>query len=65
MPKICYVPRKFSADSQSMIDSANKIFAEYQEGGYDLWDTAVRREDEHRRLLGVVSAQWESLTENL
>jgi hypothetical protein len=30
-----------------------------------LWDEAVAEEDEHLRLLGVVSEQWVSLTENM
>jgi hypothetical protein len=36
MPKICYVERKFSADSLAMIGQANRIFAEYQAAGYIL-----------------------------
>src|SRR5207302_6121785 len=36
MPKICYVPKKFAAETQSLIDQANKIFAEYEAAGYIL-----------------------------
>lgn len=36
MPMICYTARRFSADSQEMIDRANVIFAEYQRAGYIL-----------------------------
>lgn len=36
MPKICYVRRKFSAESQALIDQANDIFAEYSAAGYIL-----------------------------
>lgn len=34
--KICYVPKKFSAGSQSIISQANQICAEYRQQGYDL-----------------------------
>lgn len=36
MPKITYVPRKFSATSQRVIDQANEIFDEYQNAGFVL-----------------------------
>ncbi len=36
MPKICYVERKFSAESQKLIDQANEIFAEYEAAGFVL-----------------------------
>jgi len=36
MPLICYTPRKFSRNSQTLIDHANTIFAEYQAQGYVL-----------------------------
>lgn len=36
MPKVKYVERKFSSDSQALIDHANQIFAEYEEAGYIL-----------------------------
>lgn len=36
MPLITYVPKRFSADSQTVIDNANAIFAEYQRQGYIL-----------------------------
>lgn len=36
MPKICYVERKFSKESQALIDQANEIFAEYEAAGFVL-----------------------------
>lgn len=36
MPKICYVPRRFSADARTAIQQANDIIAEYQRQGYSL-----------------------------
>lgn len=36
MPMICYTPRKFSAESQALINQANMIFGEYQSQGYVL-----------------------------
>jgi len=36
MPKICYTPRRFSPDSQEIINQANSIIAEYAAQGYDL-----------------------------
>ncbi len=36
MPKICYVERKFSADSQALIANALTIFDSYQADGYIL-----------------------------
>lgn len=36
MPKIAYKDVKFRADSLSLIDTANKIIAEYDADGYDL-----------------------------
>lgn len=36
MPMICYTPRKFSAESQRLIDICNGIFAEYEANGYVL-----------------------------
>lgn len=36
MPKIAYVARKFSADSQQIIQQANEILAEYEAEGYVL-----------------------------
>lgn len=36
MPKICYVKRKFSAASFSMIEKANEIIAEYEAQGFAL-----------------------------
>lgn len=36
MPRICYTPRRFSANSQTLIDHANTIIAEYQAQGYRL-----------------------------
>lgn len=35
-PRICYVPKNFSADSLSVIDAANDICQSYQAQGYDL-----------------------------
>lgn len=36
MPKICYTPRKFSAESIGMIQKANEIIAEYESQGFAL-----------------------------
>jgi hypothetical protein len=36
VPKICYVPRRFSADARTAIQQANDIIAEYQRQGYSL-----------------------------
>lgn len=36
MPKICYVSRHFSAESQKLIDQANEIFADYEAAGFVL-----------------------------
>lgn len=36
MPKICYVPKKFRAESMAKIDQANEIIAEYDELGIKL-----------------------------
>lgn len=36
MPKICYVPKRFAASSQALIEQANDIIAEYQAQGYKL-----------------------------
>jgi len=36
MPLICYVPKAFRADTQTRIDQANKIIAEYQAQGFKL-----------------------------
>lgn len=36
MPKICYVERKFSKESQALIDQANVIFTEYEAAGFIL-----------------------------
>ena len=36
MPKICYEPGNFRADSLKLIEQANKIIASYQADGYDL-----------------------------
>lgn len=36
MPKICYRPKKFSADRQDKIDKANAIIAEYAAQGFEL-----------------------------
>ena len=36
MPLICYVPKSFRADTQTRIDQANKIIAEYQAQGFKL-----------------------------
>lgn len=36
MPKICYVPKTFSAAHQQVIATANKILREYEAQGYDL-----------------------------
>lgn len=36
MPKICYVPRDFSAASLAIVESANSIIEDYQDAGYKL-----------------------------
>jgi len=36
MSKICYISKRFKADSQAVIDTANDIIEEYQADGYDL-----------------------------
>lgn len=36
MPKLCYVPRKFGADTLAAIVQANKIIAEYSAAGFTL-----------------------------
>ncbi len=36
MPRICYVPRRFSGESHATIEQANRIFAEYQSAGFVL-----------------------------
>lgn len=36
MPKICYVERRFSSESQRIVDRANAIIFEYERQGFDL-----------------------------
>lgn len=36
MPKICYTPKKFTAEHQQVIDRANSIVTSYADRGYDL-----------------------------
>lgn len=36
MPKICYVPKRFGASSQAIIDQANQIITTYAAQGFDL-----------------------------
>src|SRR6266404_3995669 len=36
MPKIKYIPKKFTAASKTMIDNANAIIDDYAAQGYDL-----------------------------
>jgi hypothetical protein len=36
MPKICYIPKKFNPEHQSLITRANEIITDYHEQGYDL-----------------------------
>jgi hypothetical protein len=66
MPKICYVPRSFSAISQGLIDKANEIINEYEEMGYELTlrqlyyqmvsrDIIANKQAEYKRLGSVVN----------
>ena len=36
MPKICYIPKRFSTERATKIEAANKIIAEYSAQGYEL-----------------------------
>lgn len=36
MPKICYRPKKFSADRQALVEKANVIIEEYKQQGFEL-----------------------------
>jgi hypothetical protein len=36
VPKICYIPKKFNAEHERLIDLSNEIIADYHAQGYDL-----------------------------
>jgi hypothetical protein len=66
MPKICYVSKRFGADSTSIIDKANKIVEEYAGQGFDLTlrqlfyqfvarGLIANKDSEYKRLGGIVS----------
>ncbi len=66
MSRITYVPKKFSADHQAIIDQANVICADYQQQGYDLtlrqlyYQFVARalipnRDTEYKRLGDIIS----------
>ncbi|MFI0406646.1 hypothetical protein [Actinomadura sp. 3N508] len=66
MPRIEYVPRKFSADSKAIIRRANEICADYAAQGYDLTlrqlyyqfvsrDWIPNKQSEYKRLGSIVS----------
>ena len=66
MPKICYVPRQFSASSLATIVRANEIVEQYAKQGYDLTlrqlyyqfvarDLIPNRDSEYKKLGSVVN----------
>lgn len=66
MPKICYVPKNFSAGSLELIDQANWIIDEYLAAGYQLTlrqlyyqfvarDIIANRQTEYKRLGGIIN----------
>lgn len=66
MPFICYVERKFSSKSESLIEQANVIIEEYQSAGYTLTlrqlyyqfvsrDLIANKQSEYKRLGSVIN----------
>lgn len=66
MPKICYVPKRFSRSSQAIIDQANVIIDEYTAQGFDLTirqiyyqfvarDLAPNKDSEYKRLGSIIN----------
>jgi len=43
MPLICYVPKSFRADTQTRINQANEIIAEYQMQGFKEQEKEIDR----------------------
>lgn len=61
MPKIAYVTRKFSAESEAVITSANKIIAEYQAMGFKLTLRQLYYQFVSRDLLPNKQAEYKRL----
>lgn len=66
MPKVCYIPRDFKADSLEIIDKANQIIAEYRQAGLRLTlrqlyyqfvarDLIANKQSEYKRLGSIVN----------
>lgn len=66
MPRIEYVPKRFSASSKALIDKANAIIAEYQEQGFELTlrqlyyqlvsrDLLPNKQKEYKRLGSIIN----------
>lgn len=61
MPKICYVPRKFSAETSQMIAQADAIIAEYQAQGFDLTLRQLYYQFVSRALLANKDSEYKRL----
>lgn len=66
MPKICYVPKSFSAGSLDIVIKANEIIAEYARQGFDLTlrqlyyqfvsrDLITNKDTEYKRLGSIIN----------
>jgi hypothetical protein len=66
MPRICYATKRFSSDSQALIDQANEIITDFRSQGFDLTlrqlyyqfvsrDILANRQQEYKRLGSVIN----------
>jgi len=66
LPKICYIPKSFTAPSLEIIEQANDIITEYSEQGFDLTlrqlyyqfvsrDLIANKQSEYKRLGSIIN----------
>jgi len=66
LPKICYIPKSFTAPSLEIIEQANDIITEYSEQGFDLTlrqlyyqfvsrDLIANKQSEYKRLGNIIN----------
>jgi len=66
LPKICYILKRFSASSVSIIEQANKIIEEYSDQGFDLTlrqlyyqfvsrDLIANKQSEYKRIGSIIN----------
>ncbi len=61
MPNICYVERRFNAESQAIINQANTIIVDYAAQGYDLTLRQLYYQFVSRDLLGNTTQNYKRL----